>query len=257
MKILIIGKNSFIGKSFSSFLSKRIDIKYDSISLRDDSWKFIDFKQYDCILYLVSIVHINENKVKFNEYIKINQFLLRDVASKANIANVKKFIFVSSSAVFGNMKKIFPNSIPNPVSKYGLSKLIAENELIDIFKNSITQLTIIRPPMIYGKGAKGNPALIEHIAKYLMFFPDTKNRKSFINIDTLNDFILDAALKKQPLYLHPSDPFFMSTFELFKFYRKINNKHSIRLILLGRIIRFFLFVKIVDKIFGSQYYSIE
>lgn len=257
MRILITGKSSFIGNSLKNFLKDKPEYFLDGISVKDDSWKLISFKNYDAVIHLAALVHKNEKFYSLSEYEQVNVDLTIEIAKKALKEGVKKFIFLSTMAIFGKTKVIKRNSPLNPSTKYGITKLKAEDLLISLFINSDSSLTILRPPMIYGIGAPGNPHFIELLSKFSPFFPETLNIRSFIHIDNLL-MVLFVDLKNKGLkILHPQDSVKLSTFELYSKYRYYKNKKVFKLKLLGLIIKRFSFIDFIDKIFGNLYYNFD
>jgi UDP-glucose 4-epimerase len=255
MRLLITGKNSYIGNSLRNFLRDKNAIFVDQISVRDDTWKSSSFKDYDVIIHLAALVHKNERKYTFKEYEEVNINLTNDLAKKAIEEGVKKFIFFSTMAVFGKATRINRNSPLVPVSKYGITKMKAEEKLLHLFSNSDKYLTIIRPPMIYGPGAKGNPALIEKLSKNFSFFPESNNKRSFLSIDNLIQTITADLDKNENRILHPQDSIRKSTFQLFNYYRSKKNTKAYPLKLLGSLIRKLLFIPFLNKVFGDLYYN--
>src|SRR5690625_4417055 len=131
-KILITGKNSYVGTSFREWVSKYpSEYKVDTISLRNDDWREKSFSGYDTILHTVGIAHVDSNPdPKMEElYYKVNRDLTIEAAQKAKADGVRQFIFMSSIIVYGISGKINEpriideNTIPNPANFYGNSKL--------------------------------------------------------------------------------------------------------------------------------------
>jgi UDP-glucose 4-epimerase len=255
MKILITGKNSYIGNSFKNFLKDKSEYQVDEISVKDDKWKTYSFVGYDVIIHLAALVHKNESKYTLKDYENVNVELSLDIAKKAINEGVGKFIFFSTMSVFGNVKVINKETPLNPITKYGTTKLKAEKVLKSAIGQSSMSLTIIRPPMIYGLGAKGNPSIIEKISKFISIFPETFNRKSFISIHNLNNVIFNEVHNSKNCTIHPQDPNHLSTFQLFSYYRSIVNKKSFPLLFIGRIIKHLNFIGFINKVFGDLYYD--
>ena len=170
MRILITGKNSYIGNSFKNFLKDKPQCQVDEISVKEDSWKSVSFKGYDVIIHLAALVHKNERKYTLKDYQKVNVELTIDIANKAIDEGVSKFILLSTMAVYAKAKVIKKGTALNPITKYGITKLQAEEKLNLLVKKSNLTLTIIRPPMIYGSGAKGNPNFLEKLSKLSCVF---------------------------------------------------------------------------------------
>jgi UDP-glucose 4-epimerase len=255
MRILITGKNSYIGNSFKNFLKDKPEFQVDAISVRDNYWKTKSFKDYDVIIHLAALVHKNERKYTLKDYERVNVQLTLDIAKKAIEEGVTKFIFFSTMAVFGKVKIIKKETPLNPISKYGITKLRAEQVLKSFLENSKMILTIIRPPMIYGVGARGNPGLIEQLSKYISIFPETFNRRSFISIENLNRILFNQLNLFDYRTIHPQDPKYLTTFELFRYYRKNVKKIAFPMIILGYILKKITFIGFINKVFGDLYYD--
>lgn len=93
-KILITGKESYIGTSFIRWIQQWPD-KYsiDTLSVRDSLWKEKDFKGYDVVFHVAGIAHVKESKENTNLYYEVNRDLAHEVAQKTKLDGVKQFIF--------------------------------------------------------------------------------------------------------------------------------------------------------------------
>lgn len=257
MRILITGKNSYIGNSFKNFLKDKPNYHVDEISVKDDNWKSQIFRNYDVVIHLAALVHQNERKYTLHDYERVNVHLTLDIARKAVEAGVKHFIFFSTMAVYGKARGIKIDAPLKPLTKYGITKLSAENKLIAFIDNIKMSLTIIRPPMIYGIGAKGNPSLIQKLSKFISIFPETFNRRSFLSIDNLNQVLFNILNSKGNRTIHPQDLNYLSTFQLFRFYRRNINKGAFPMIILGFILKHLTFIGFINKVFGDLYYDFK
>src|SRR5699024_11250942 len=107
-------------------------------------------------------------------------------------AEVKQFVFMSSIIVYGeNIKNngvINKNTIPKPTNFYGNSKLEAEQR-IELLQSEKFKIVIVRPPMIYGKGSKGNYPKLAKLAQKSPVFPYFVNKRSMLYIDNLIEFL--------------------------------------------------------------------
>jgi UDP-glucose 4-epimerase len=258
MKILIIGKNSYIGQSFKHWMTNNhTDAQIDEISIRDDNWKSMSFSNYDCIIHLAALVHENERKHTYEDYFKTNVLLTKELAEKSIKDEIPYFMFFSTMAVFGNARRINESTLIKPVTKYGKSKKAAEDILLNIFKRKKSKLSIIRPPMVYGVNAKGNPNKFQKLANLLPFFPKVNNKRSFISIDCLVKVMNEMILQERTGIVHPMDEQYMTTFELFSKYRNYIGKKAIPLNVTGKLIKFFLWIPILNKMFGDLYYDFQ
>src|SRR5690606_7124221 len=116
------------------------------------------------VIHVAGIAHVKETKENADLYYKVNRDLAFEVAKKAKNEGVKQFIFLSSMSVYGIETGIIKINTPtNPKTNYGRSKLEAE-ELISSIESDSFKVAILRPPMIYGKGCKGNYIRLANLA---------------------------------------------------------------------------------------------
>ena len=190
-KIMITGANSYIGTSFERYIKEYFpnDYSIDITDVTEKSWREKSFIGYDSILHVAGIAHQKETKDNVKLYYEINRDLAVEIAKKAKMDGVKQFVFISSMSVYGmNAGVITKETIPEPKSNYGKSKLQAEKEIKKL-ENTEFKVCILRPPMVYGKGCKGNFNKIKEMVKKLPFFPYIKNERSMIYVDNLSSFI--------------------------------------------------------------------
>ena len=198
MNLLLTGKSSFIGNSFRRFSFKN-ENNVKIISLRNNDLSKINLDSVDVILHLAAIVH-QTTKIPEENYFKVNTDLAYDLAKKAKEDGVKQFIFFSTIRIYGEYtvegEKWTEQTPPKPIDPYGRSKLKAEERIMKLNDDEFT-VTILRIPMVYGPGVKGNMLkLIRFIEKY-HFLPlgGIHNKRSIIYIKNLVDFI-DAVIEK-------------------------------------------------------------
>lgn len=193
-KILITGANSYIGTSVENWLKEKSD-KYhiDTLDMIDDSWRNHDFSKYDVVYHVAGIAHADVGNVSEeikNKYYAVNTDLAIEVCKKAKEAGVKQFIFMSSMIVYSGCKETFitKDTKPKVENFYGDSKLQADLAIQKLGDDEF-KVCVIRPPMIYGKGSKGNYPMLAKLATRLPVFPIVKNRRSMLHIDNLCEFI--------------------------------------------------------------------
>lgn len=197
-RVLITGAHSFIGEAFEQWLKKHYpNIEAFTLDMRDDSWNKTDFSCYDTVFHVAGIAHVDIEKVDKeleDKYYSVNTELAIKTAEMAKKAGVKQFIFMSSmivygdSAPYGKEKIINEQTVPLPANCYGDSKLQGEIGIRKLASSKF-HVAILRPPMIYGSGAKGNYSKLVKIARRLPVFPDVKNRRSMLYIDNLCEFV--------------------------------------------------------------------
>ncbi|PIC69183.1 NAD-dependent epimerase [Sporosarcina sp. P16b] len=255
IKILITGKNSYVGTSLESWLEKFDDnYSIESISLRDDSWKSKDFSDYDVVIHVAGIAHIKETSENADIYYRVNRDLAYEVAQKAKCGNVKQFIFFSSMSVYGiNTGIINKDSLPKPNSNYGKSKLEAEKLILPMADENF-KIAIIRPPMIYGKHCKGNYVRLSRIATQTLVFPYIENKRSMIYIDNLCEFIRKIIENNSDGLYFPQNLEYVCTSDLVK---EISERHEKKLFLTKIFNPVFKLcnLNIFKKVFGDLLYE--
>ena len=192
-RLLITGKNGYIARQFEAFI-RQFPEEYGvtSVSLRGDDWREMDLSPYDVILHTAGIVHIRETPENAHLYYEVNRDLTIELAGKAKNAGVKQFVFLSTVSVYGMDEGVITEeTVPNPVTHYGKSKLQAEEGILPLQSEDFT-VSILRPPMVYGDGCTGNYQALVKIARVSPVFPDYQNRRSMVSIETLCRFVKDV-----------------------------------------------------------------
>jgi UDP-glucose 4-epimerase len=197
-KILITGANSYIGMSFEAYLRQWPDqYAVTTVDMIDGSWRQTSFAGYDTVYHVAGIAHSDSGKITEEKkalYYKINTDLTVETAKKAKADGVKQFIFMSSAIVYGDSapvgqsKMITKDTPVSPANCYGDSKVQAENGIRPLADDGF-KVVILRPPMIYGKGSKGNFPLLVKLANKLPVFPKVSNQRSMLYIGNLVEFV--------------------------------------------------------------------
>lgn len=255
-KILITGINSYVGNSLESWLAQYPDnYAVDKISLKDNTWKEKDFSIYDTVVHVAGIAHVSKDPKMEEKYYQVNRDLTIETAKKAKSEGVKQFVFMSSIIVYGNAAGkngiIDKDTVPEPKDFYGNSKLQAEKG-IEPLNDDTFKVAIIRPPMIYGKGSKGNYPKLAKAAQKLPIFPDFDNQRSMIHIDNLCEFLKLMIDNEEHGLFFPQNKEFVKTSEMVKTISEVHGK-SIKL---TRIFNPILQsmrsqIGIVNKVFGN------
>ena len=163
--------------------------------MMDETWKEKCFGGYDVVFHVAGIAHQKETKENAHLYYEINRDLAIEVANKAKIEGVKQFIFMSSMSVYGKeVGVITKDTKPKPKTNYGKSKLQAE-ESLNALSDDNFKVCILRPPMVYGDGCKGNYQIIVKFVKKFSIFPRVNNKRSLVNVENLVVY-----LKKNMVY---------------------------------------------------------
>ncbi len=237
-RILITGANSYIGTSVEKWLSQWPD-KYtvDTIDMIDGKWRKESFAGYDVVFHVAGIAHIRETKKNRDLYYKVNRDLAYETAKKAKAEGVNQFIFLSSMSVYGVDNGVINKNTPlNPKSNYGKSKLQAE-KLIKPLCDDNFKVAILRPPMVYGKGCKGNYPKLAKLAVKIPVFPYVDNRRSMIYIDNLCEFVRLLIDNGSRGLFFPQNDEYVNTSEMVKLIAEVHGKKIILTKLFNPILR--------------------
>lgn len=193
-KILITGANSYIGESIKCWLGQEIN-QYTvcTLDMLDVNWKEFSFFEYDVVFHVAGIAHADVGKVSEERrqlYYEVNTKLAVEVARKAKEEGVRQLIFMSSMIVYSGCEETYitAETVPVPLNFYGDSKWQADQRLREMETEEF-KVVVIRPPMIYGKGSKGNYPELVKLATKLPIFPYVRNKRSMLYIDNLCQFI--------------------------------------------------------------------
>lgn len=216
-KVLIAGADSYIGTSFEQYINSRYaeEFSVSTIDMTDNGWKDKDFSEYDAVFHVAGIAHRKETKKNRQEYFAVNRDLAIQTAEKARSSGVKQFIFLSSMSVYADNKNInITGETPySPKGAYGESKLQADLKLQEMDCESF-RVAVLRPPMVYGKGCKGNFPRLAGLAMKAPFFPNIKNSRSMIHIDNLCEIVVRILKEEVGGVFFPQNAEYVCTTEL-------------------------------------------
>lgn len=264
-KILIVGTNSYVGTSVEKYLSQwpeKFEIR--SVATLNDEWKSADFSAFDTVYHVAGIAHSDTSKVTDEQkalYYSVNTDLAVNVAKKAKEEGVKQFIFMSSAIVYGDSapigkEKVITRDTPcSPANFYGDSKLQAENGIRKLSDESF-KVVILRCPMIYGYGSKGNFPTLEKMALKLKLFPKVKNARSMLYIKNLAEFVRLIIENEEEGIFWPCNKETANTSELVKLIAACHGKNVALVPGLGWALKLLAFVTgYVNKAFGNLTYE--
>ncbi len=193
-RILITGAGSYVGMAVEKWLGKDPErYSVDTLDMLADEWRRTDFSSYDVVYHVAGIAHADVGKVSEEQkklYYSVNTDLAVEVAEKAKAEGVKQLIFMSSMIVYSGCKEkvITSETEPKPLNFYGDSKWQADQKIRQLADETF-KVVVLRPPMIYGKGSKGNYPQLAKLAGKLPVFPEVKNERSMLHIDNLCEFV--------------------------------------------------------------------
>ncbi len=264
-KILITGANSYIGTSFEKYMIQwPEEYQVDTIDMIDGSWREKSFAGYDVVYHVAGIAHSDSGKISAEKeklYRSVNTDLTIETAKKAKADGVRQFIFMSSAIVYGDSgkigkKKVITKDTPtNPANCYGDSKVQAELGILPL-QDDTFKVCVLRPPMIYGKGSKGNFPQLEKFAKKMKFFPYVKNERSMLYIGNLVEFVRLMIENEEQGIFWPQNAEYSNTSELVKMIGEVNGKKVHLIKGFGWLLKVFsLFTGLVNKAFGNLSYD--
>lgn len=259
-RVLITGANSFVGTNIEKWLLKTpSEFSVDTIDTMNDIWKTADFSKYDVVFHVAGIAHVDPKPEMAPLYYKVNRDLTIEIANHAKEKGVKQFIFMSSGIVYHASKSLegdikTKNTVPKPNDFYGDSKLQAENGLKDLECDTF-KVCILRPPMIYGPGNKGNLPRLGWLATKTPIFPAWHNKRSMLYVENLAEFVKQAISRELSGTFFPQNAEYSDTVEIVRHFAK-EHGHKIWI---SKIFNPFVwlgafFLPAIPKMFADSYY---
>lgn len=223
-RVLITGADSYIGTSFEKYVLDHYfeDFLVDTVDMKDGSWHEKDFSNYDICFHVAGIAHVDLGKASEEtraKYYAVNTDLAIETAKKCKDEGVKQFVFMSSIIVYGDSapigvkKCIARDTEPKPANFYGDSKWKADKGVRELASEDFV-VTVLRPPMIYGKGSKGNYPLLSKMAKKMPVFPDLQNERSMLYVENLCEFLCQVMIRGEGGIFWPQNREYVRTSEL-------------------------------------------
>lgn len=213
--ILVSGVNGFIGQALSRRLCEHgkvrgsvrsessalpcegMEIVEASLSAEQDWSRALD--GVSVIVHCAARVHVMKDGAgdPLTEFRRINVAGTLNLARQAAVAGVRRFIYLSSVKVNGEVslpgRPFTPEQEPSPCDPYGVSKWEAEVALRDLVQETAMELVIVRPPLVYGPGVKANfLSMMKCVARGvpLPFGCVTENRRSMVYLENLVDLLV-------------------------------------------------------------------
>ena len=270
----------------------------DTVDTMNDAWKQADFSRYDVVFHVAGIAHVDPKPEMAPLYYKVNRDLAIEVAKCARDKGVKQFIYMSSGIVYKVSKSLkgdvrTPDTIPNPNDFYGDSKLQAERGVVNVNLNADVnpnlngnlnadvnlnfnpnlnlnlngndnlngdgmKVCILRPPMIYGPGSKGNFLRLGWLATKTPVFPEWHNKRSMLYIDNLAEFVRQIIDREMSGTFFPQNAELVDTVEIVRYFaKKYHHRIWISRIFNPLVWLASFFLPQVPKMFADCYYVPE
>jgi nucleoside-diphosphate-sugar epimerase len=242
MKVLVTGANGFVGQSLSAALvfsqygvvaelrglsKMQAGIEQVGVGSIDGMTNWgLALETVDVVVHLAARVHVMNDTISdpLAEFRKVNVEGTLNLARQAAAAGVKRFIFMSSVKVNGEVTALgspfTEQNIANTQDAYAVSKYEAEQGLLEIAQQTGMEVVIIRPPLVYGAGVKANFASMMRVVKRGLPLPlgAIHNKRSFVSVQNLVSLIMcciDHPAAANQVFL-VSDGYDLSTTELLR-----------------------------------------
>jgi len=217
MKVLVTGANGFVGRSLCPYLAelghevvpvvrRQNNIANEVIVHDAESWEMA-LNGCESVIHLAARAHVMQDQARnpLQAFRVSNVDTTIDLARRAVKAGVLRFVLMSTIKVNGEGtapgSSLRPEDSTNPQDPYAISKCEAEQGLLEIAKRTGLDVVIIRPPLVYGPGVKGNFATLIKWVKGGVPLPlgAVRNRRSMIGLDNLLSFTaLCADITRSP-----------------------------------------------------------
>lgn len=218
MKILLTGATGFVGRQLVKQLVNEKDISLN-LALRSGKETYAseisvfapmnltadtDWQEAligcDVVIHAAARAHIMDDRSEnpLQEFRKINTEATLNLAKQAAGLGLKRFIFISSIKVNGELTQtnqpFTADDLPNPCDPYAISKHEAEEGLRQIASTTKMEVVVIRPPLIYGPGVKGNfQRLLTWLQKGIPLpLGAITNKRSFVALENLTSLIINC-----------------------------------------------------------------
>ena len=254
INVLITGAGSYVGGKIAGYLPRA------HYSVRElDVRSGVDasaLSGQDVVIHVAGIAHQKETPQNAKLYTKVNRDLAVETAKIAKENGVKQFIFFSSMSVYGmTTGHIDAETRPAPVTHYGQSKWEAEQAL-NMLSDDRFRVAILRPPMIYGPGCRGNYPRLASLARKLPCFPQVKNQRSMLYIGTLCAFVDNLIQSGRGGLFFPQNREYVNTTDLVVSVARCHRKKLLVVRGFGWLLRLLeKRVGVVGKVFGSLTYD--
>lgn len=245
LSIFVTGSSGFVGSNLKRYIGA------SNIILEFYREKELSFNA-NAVIHLAGKAHDLKNTSKPDEYYQVNTELTKKVFDAFLISEAKVFITLSSvKAVADELEcALTEEHIPNPITHYGKSKLLAEQYILSKEIPKDKRVYILRPCMIHGPGNKGNLNLLFALISKGLPWPlgAFKNKRSFCSIENLC-FIIKELIERDVIpsgVYNVADDEALSTNDLIKLISKSQNKSPKVLNISVRFIK--MFAKIGDML---------
>ena len=223
-KIFLTGSSGFVGKYIIDSFNSNYHFKFYK---RNET--ILDLS--DIVVHLAGKAHDLKNTSNASEYYTVNTDLTIELFDAFLSSDAKVFITLSSVKAIADTleSELTEDHLPNPITHYGKSKLLAEQYILSKSIPEGKRVYILRPCMIHGPGNKGNLNLLYKIVSKGFPWPlgAFENKRSFCSIDNLcfiiNELISNDAIPSGVYNIADDEP--IATNDLIKLISESQGKH--------------------------------
>lgn len=216
-RFLVTGVNGFVGGAVCAELlrqgqSIRVAVRFANLLVKntevavvgciDNQTDWSDaLRNVDVVIHLAARVHVMHDVAAdpLAEFRRVNTAGTEHLARCAAASGVKRLVYVSSTKVNGEAthgeQKFIATDVPAPQDPYGISKWEAEQALRRVADETGLEVVIVRPPLVYGSGVKGNFAqMLDVVAKHVPLpLASVHNRRDLVYVGNLVDALIACA----------------------------------------------------------------
>lgn len=189
--IAVTGCHGFVGSALVRFLRERgaevVGIPHRMLAAEHRADLVASLAACETVIHCAGLTPRRNRSLSEVDYDVANHQMTRNLADAAAAAPVRRFVFVSSIAVISGHQGVLSRELPaNPIGAYGRSKAKAEASLLE---PRPFQTVIVRPPLVYGPGAKGDLQALVKLCRspWPLPFGAVENRRSMVGIINLVD----------------------------------------------------------------------
>lgn len=231
--------------------------------MADGSWKNCSFGEFDTVFHVAGIAHVDLGRATVEEqekYYEVNTDVAIECCKKAKKDGVKQFIFMSSMIIYGGEEKVDERTVPAMTNFYGNSKWLADKGVRSLAEDGYN-IAVLRAPMVYGEGCRGNYPKLSKMARKALLFPNVDNKRSMLYIGNLCEFVALLTLSGAGGVYFPQNGEYTRTSTMVSQIGKYAHRTVYTVNVLNPVVNIAKYIPIgkvrglAAKVFGNSYYD--